>query len=95
MLVPLAGCTSTALWSSLKVRTALLCLPFESGTATRLKEVSSARPNVATARITRRTEIILFTVLKVYRKPNHRAGLAGCPISGALGQRACPENVEG
>ena len=94
MVVPLAGCISTALWSSLKVRTALVCLPFESGTATRLKEVSSARPHVTRVKITRRTEIILFTVLKVYRKPNHRAERAGAHFWRPM-PKAYPEHVEG
>src|SRR6266566_5651515 len=65
--LPLAGRTSIALSSSLKISTALVCLPFESGTLTRLKEVSSAKPRETARKDKTRTRIILFTVLKVYR----------------------------
>src|ERR1700687_2909165 len=78
---PLAGCTSTALCSSLKVRTALDSLPFESGAATRLKDVSSATPKVQ-ARSMRRAGTVFFTILEVYR--SGKRGRAGCQrIAGA------------
>jgi len=66
----LARCTSTALWSSLKVRTALVSLPFESGAAMRLKEVSSAMPEVTNIKITTTVKLIFFTLPKVYRRIN-------------------------
>src|ERR1700741_1105121 len=95
---PLAGCTSTALCSSLKVRTALDSLPFESGAVTRLNDVSSARPRLTTMKIKRRTARILFTVLRVYRSGTRgRVGcqrIAGAHFSRTL-RRSCPELVEG
>src|SRR5450631_2848440 len=70
---PLAGRTSIDLSLSLKVNTARICFPFRLGTQTRRNEVSSAKPSVARMKVTRRTEAILFTVLKVYRRQVGRA----------------------
>src|SRR3984893_2545762 len=95
---PLAGCTSTALSSSLKVRTALANFPLASGAATRLKEVSSATPRVTKMKIKRRIARIFFTVWRVYRSGGAPARVPtnrGCPISRVLCEKACPELVEG
>src|ERR1700719_1039494 len=88
--VPFAGRTSTALCSSLKVRTALDSLPFESGAVTRLNDVSSARPRVQ-ARSTRRVATVFFTVLEVYRSGGAAAWVPTnrrCPISRVLCEKA-------
>src|ERR1700733_12605291 len=85
---PLVGCTSTALWSSLNVRTALTCLPLASGTSTRPKDVSWAKSVTAQRRMIRKTEIVVFTFLKVYRKANWlrrvRSRFAGADVKKPL-----------